>query len=273
VEIATGVGVGVVVEPPVPVRLTTLEPTVIEPVLVPEAVGLKTRLMVQLEPAASVGPQVPTPPHAYAPAMVSVPKLWLVLPLLLNVTSFTALVLPTAWLPKDSEDGEKVTGEAAEAAEAAVVDPLVPVRLTTMEPTVIEPVLVPEAVGLKTRLMVQLEPAASVGPQVPTPPHVYAPAMASVPKLWLLLPILLNVTSWTALVVPTAWLPKDSEDGEKLTVAKLATATAAIIISSARRRFMVSPANNNMVRSLLLTSANTPTPPYNFNSLPLGVLR
>jgi hypothetical protein len=60
VEIATGV----VVEPPVPARLTTMEPTVSEPVLVPEAVGLKTRLMVQLEPAAMVGPQVPTPPHA-----------------------------------------------------------------------------------------------------------------------------------------------------------------------------------------------------------------
>jgi hypothetical protein len=95
--------------------------------------------------------------------MVSVPKLWLVLPLLLNVTSFTALVVPTAWLPKDSEEGEKVTAEAGVAP--------VPVRLTTMEPTVSEPVLVPEAVGVKTRLMVQLEPAAMVGPQVPTPPH------------------------------------------------------------------------------------------------------
>ena len=63
VEIATEAGGGVV-EPPVPVRLTTMEPTVSEPVLVPEAVGLKTRLMVQLEPAASVEPQVPAPPHA-----------------------------------------------------------------------------------------------------------------------------------------------------------------------------------------------------------------
>jgi hypothetical protein len=241
-----------------------MEPTVSEPVLVPETVGLKTRLMVQLEPAASVELQVPVPPHAYAPAMVSVPKLWLVLPLLLNVTSFTVLVVPTAWLPKDREDGEKVT------AAAAVVP--VPVRLMTVEPTVSEPVLVPEAVGLKTRLMVQLELAASVAPQVPTPPHAYAPAMVSVPKLWLVLPLLLNVTNCTALVVPTAWLPKDREDGEKLTVAKLATASAAIIMSNARRRFMVSPARNNTVWIPLLTSANTPTSPYNFNALPLGTL-
>jgi hypothetical protein len=142
-----------------------------------------------------------------------------------------------------------------------------------MEPTVSEPVLVPEAVGVKTRLMVQLEPAAMVGPQVPTPPHIYAPAMVSVPKLWLVLLLLLNVTSFTALVVPTAWLPKDSEDGEKLTVAKLATASTAIIMGNTRRRFMVSPARNNTVRSLLLTSVNTPTSPYNFNALPLRTLR
>jgi hypothetical protein len=101
--------------------------------------------------------------------MVSVPKLRLVLPLLLNVTNFTELVVPTAWLPKDREDGEKLT--VAAGVGVGVVAVPVPVRLTTVVPTVSEPALVPEAVGLKTRLMVQLELAASVGPQVPTPPH------------------------------------------------------------------------------------------------------
>ncbi len=108
--------------------------------------------------------------------MVSVPKLRLVLPLLLNVTNFTALVVPTAWLPKGREEGEKLTAVAGAAwvvpvPVTGVVVP-VPVRLTTIEPTVSEPVLVPEAVGLKTKLMVQLEPAASDEPQVPTPPHL-----------------------------------------------------------------------------------------------------
>ncbi len=86
------------------------------------------------------------------------------------------------------------------------------------------------------------------------------------PKLRLVLPPLLNVTNSTGLVVPTAWLPKDREDGEKLTAAKLAMASAAMRVASARRRFIVSPAHNGTVRGHLLTSANTPTSPYNFNA-------
>src|SRR5208283_3964765 len=79
--------------------------------------------------------------------------------------------------------------------------------------------------------------------------------MVSVPKLRLVLPLLLNVTNFTALVVPTGWLPKDREEGEKLTVAKLATARTVRSIGNARIFFNgISPDPNITVRLPLLTS-------------------
>jgi hypothetical protein len=79
-----------------------------------------------------------------------------------------------------------------------------------------------------------------------------------VPKLTLLLAVLLKVTNFTELVVPTVWLPKEREEGEKLTLAKLAIASAVISMSSARTRFMGSPATHNTVLVALLTSGESP---------------
>ena len=91
-----------VVLPPVPVSDTTcglplaLSLTVSEPVRVPVVVGLNLMLIVQLPLTAREVPQVPKPPQVKSPAMVSVPKLMVELPLFVKVTNCAALIVPTA---------------------------------------------------------------------------------------------------------------------------------------------------------------------------------
>jgi hypothetical protein len=97
--------------------------------------------------------------------------------------------------------------------------------------------------------------------------------MASVPKLTLVLPLLLNVTNSTALVLPTSWLPKDREEDEILTLAKPARVKARTKIGNARRRLIGSPASNNTDLLPLLTSAKTPTSTDNFDAHLLRVYR
>ena len=87
---------------PVPVSDTTcglpveLSLTVSEPVRVPVAVGLNLMLIVQLPPTAREEPQVPRPPQAKSPVMVSAPKLIVELPVLVKVTNCAELIVPTA---------------------------------------------------------------------------------------------------------------------------------------------------------------------------------
>jgi hypothetical protein len=77
------------------------------------------------------------------------------------------------------------------------------------------PVLVPPAVGLKVTLMVQLAVAATLEPQVlvsEKSPLVEIPAM-----LRAAFPVLLSVTVWGLLLVPSGCAGKVKEVGERLT--------------------------------------------------------
>jgi len=106
-------------------------------------------------------------------------------------------------LPKFTEVGDTL------AAGALVVLPPVPVSDTTcglplaLSLTMSEPVRVPVAVGLNLMLIVQLPLTARELPQVPRPPQVKSPAMVSVPKLMVELPVLAKVTNCAELIVPT----------------------------------------------------------------------
>jgi hypothetical protein len=97
--------------------------------------------------------------------------------------------------------------------------------------------------------------------------------MVSVPKLRLVLPLLLNVTNSTALVLPTSWLPKEREEGEKLTLAKPAMVKARTKIGSTRRRLIGSPASKDTDSPPMLTSAKTPTSTDNFDARILSIQR
>src|SRR6266852_1451084 len=86
-------------------------------------------------------------------------------PLLLRVTVWAVLLVPTSWLAKVRLAGERLTAGAEEAVP-------VPVRLTVCglplasSLMVMLPVRVPVAVGVKVTLMLQLAPAATALPQV-----------------------------------------------------------------------------------------------------------
>ncbi len=63
---------------------------------------------------------------------------------------------------------------------------------------------VPVAVGVKFTLIVQLAPAATELPQVPSPAKWKSPLMAKLPlNVRDELPVLLRVTNCTVLVAPT----------------------------------------------------------------------
>jgi hypothetical protein len=102
---------------PVPVRLTdwvaglALSVMVNEPLLEPLAVGVKVTLRVQLALAARLAPQVLVSAKSplFVPAMVTLVMLSVALPLLVSVMGAAELVVPTTWLPKSYEDGERAT--------------------------------------------------------------------------------------------------------------------------------------------------------------------
>jgi hypothetical protein len=158
---------------------------------VPFALGLNVYCRVQLWPPASAVFSAQVPPRVkslgFAPpdvieAMVSVPP-----PLLVKVTLFAALVVPTFWLPKLSVDALSVA-TAAEVAAAAVwvtvnvAPPTVrfalrcaPVLAATDQATVAFPVpLVAEVMVSQVALLLALhgQAAPTVSVKLPVPPPV-----------------------------------------------------------------------------------------------------
>ena len=88
---------------PLPLRLIdwglfgALSLRVTVPVRVPVAVGVNFTLIVQLAPAATELPQVPSPAKAKLPLMPKLPlNVSVALPVLVTVTNCTVLVVPTA---------------------------------------------------------------------------------------------------------------------------------------------------------------------------------
>jgi hypothetical protein len=75
------------------------------PVRVPAVVGVKVTLMVQVDPTASVLPQVLV--CAKSPLMLIPVTVRLAVPELLNVTALAAVVEPTTSLPKERADFDK----------------------------------------------------------------------------------------------------------------------------------------------------------------------
>ncbi len=74
-----------------------------------------------------------------------------------------------------------------------------------MSATATAALLVPLAVGVKVTLIVQLEPAATLAPQlfVSAKSPLLVPVSEMPEIVTLVLPVLLRVATWAALVVPT----------------------------------------------------------------------
>jgi hypothetical protein len=170
---------------------------------------------LQLVPAARLEPHVLVESYS-AGERTMLEMVSEALPLLVMVTDFAELVVPTPCVPNDSEEGENVSADPKP----------VPARLTLCgEPTassVIEsvPVRLPIAVGLKVTETVQLAFTASVAPQV----VVRAKSLgvtAVVDMFSVAVPRLVTVTFCAAVVVPTFTLPNDKVAGESETAGEL----------------------------------------------------
>jgi hypothetical protein len=159
---------------PVPVSVTfcgepvALSATLSVPVSVPVVVGLKLTDMVHVAAAASVVPQVVVSLNelALTPLSVIPPVVMVRVEVLvfLSVTTWAALVEPTAVLAKVSVAGVSVAvGGAAAPVPVNVTFCGEPVALSA---TFRVPVSVPDVVGLKLTEMVHVAAAASVVPQV-----------------------------------------------------------------------------------------------------------
>jgi hypothetical protein len=158
----------------------------------------------------------------------------IVVPMLVRVTVFAALVTPIATVPNFRLAG---TSFAVVPVPDNVTFCGLPLALSVM---LIAALRAPEAVGLKSALTVQLAPAAKDAPQVVA---VLAKSPALVPVIAIelivreVVPEFFTVTLFTALVTPIATVPKPKLVGERVTAGpplrlKVAvTAFAAVIVT------------------------------------------
>ena len=135
-----------------------------------------------------------------------------VLSLLVSVTVFAALVLPTAIVPNAKLVGERVMGFCPV--------PDIPNRCGDPSPgkvTVTSPLTAPVTVGLKVTFNVQLAPAAKLAAQV-----LLSIAKSPLATIELRLTeealMLVSVRVFAALVVPSAWLPNEKLVGDKVMI-------------------------------------------------------
>lgn len=140
--------------------------TVAAPVKEPDTLGLKSTLKVQVAPTATLAPQGVVPePEALKPALATMLEMVSVVPeLLVRVTDFGALAVPTARVPKARVVGDKTTGIAPVPVSPMICGLTAPESATDAAP-LIDPVLV----GVKVTERVHFAALASA------PPHGVVP--------------------------------------------------------------------------------------------------
>ena len=182
--------------------------------LAPAETGLNVTESVQLAPAASVVPQVldNTKSSAWAPVTVMDENDNAALPSLVTVTVLAADAVPGAWLAKASELALNFTA-AALLAVPVPVSATVCGEPAALSATLMLAVLAPAETGLNVTESVQLEPAASVVPQVldNTKSSAWAPVTVMDENDNAALPLLATVTVLAADVVPLGCDAKASE--------------------------------------------------------------
>ena len=187
----------------VPTTLLLLSVTINDAARVEAPVGAKVTLMVQLPLPASELPQlfVSAKSPGLVPAKVILLMVSAAFPVLFSVTAWATLVVPTFWLLK-------LKLVVVMAAKGPVP---VPVTFTVcglpkaLSVSVKVAVRVPEPVGAKVTLIVQLPFAATELPHVLV--AAKSPGLAPEKAMPLIesavFPVLLRVTVWAALVEPT----------------------------------------------------------------------
>ena len=179
---------------PVPVKLTVcglplaLSETARVAVRVPVAVGVNVTTIVQLQLTASDVPQlfVWAKSPLLVPVIAILEMVRLTLPVFESVTVW-GVATPTVWALNVSEVGESAATGAVPVPDSEII--------------VTAPVRDPVTVGLNVTLTEQFPPAATLAPQL----FVWAksPLAAMLEMVRAALPVLVSVTAWAVLVVPT----------------------------------------------------------------------
>ena len=174
------------------------------PLRLPFADGLNVTLKVQLFPAAKELPQVVVSAKSpgSVPAMAIPLIVKAVAPRLVSVTVFAALVVPTVTEPK-----LRVAGSSCAVVPIPLSDTSCGLPLA-LSVTLRFAVRVPDTVGLKVRLNVQLAPAARELPQVVVSEKspISAPVIPILVMLSEAVPTLVSVIFFK-LLVPIATVP------------------------------------------------------------------
>jgi antitoxin (DNA-binding transcriptional repressor) of toxin-antitoxin stability system len=197
------------------VCVPALSMTAILAVLAPVPLGVKITLMVQLEPAATLVPQVFVCEKSLllVPVTLMLVTLSAMLPSLASEIAWVPVEVPTGWFGK-----VRLAGDSA--ANAAVP---VPLRFTFCVPTLSvrtnAAVLLPNVAGVNITLTAQLAPASRLVPQVFVSEK--SPTLGPVREMEVnergAVPVFCTVSPSGALEMLTGWFPKDMLDAERLT--------------------------------------------------------
>ena len=220
---------------PVPVSVMICVPplllslTVIPPVRVPLATGVKFTAITQLPPAATGVDveQVVLGSRAKSPLAVKELMFSELLPAFLKVIDCAAAVVPSTVLPKVRLDGFRDT-PATTPVPLSVIVCMPPLALSAMVTT---PVRVPLAVGVNVTAIVQV-PEAATGvevEQVLPLPRAKSPLAVKALMFRALVPVFVSVTDCAAAVVPTTVLPKVRLEGFRDTPATAPVPLSAIV--------------------------------------------
>ena len=175
----------------------------------PVDAGVKIALIVQFPPTATLEPHVlvTAKEDAPAPETVMLVKAKGAVPVLVRVTDWDALAVPSIWLANVRLVAESVGELTKPVPESAIVCGE-PVASSVM---VIEAVSGPSAVGTKRARIEQLAPAARDVPQVfeVRKEEAFAPVIVMLEMAIGAVLVFVNVTDCRLLVAPTARSPKD----------------------------------------------------------------
>lgn len=176
----------------------------------PVAVGVNVTLTEQLACAARLGVHVVVRAKSAAsiPAIAILVMLSVVAPTLVSVTVCGALVVPTVWLPKFKLAGENFITVPVPARETVCGLP------GALSVTSTLPISVPETVGLKTTVILQLAPAATLAPQLLI--WVKSPVTVTLATVSAEVPVFVRIRFFCLLDVKTTVVGNVRLVGEKL---------------------------------------------------------